>query len=298
MMISQYFGISDKYCKLQSTNLMGSNFRIRTGLGDSKGTYTHTTKNPIYGTGQGSCASPAIWLLISSFIMDLLQENATGMTMYDVHKATAKFRKCVEGFVDDNSIFTNNGYYNDNLFILLQKAKRDGQTWEVFLSATGGELELTKCFYYLLSWKWDKFGNPSPQTISEQNLDKLEIILTTTEKSTALEQKEVFDSHKTLGCYKCVIGNENTQFDVLIEKSNKIASQIETGQLNKRQARLAHSCCYIPSMVYCLAAVNMTEAQLVKIQRKATTQFTRNCGFEMTTPKSIVHGPIAFGGIG
>lgn len=59
-------------------------FRLRTALGNSKRTYTHTTETPIHGTGQGSCASPAIWLLISSILMDCLSEICGGMTMQDI----------------------------------------------------------------------------------------------------------------------------------------------------------------------------------------------------------------------
>jgi hypothetical protein len=51
-------------------------------------------------------------------------------------------------------------------------------------------------------------------------------------------------------------------------------------------------------MTYCLTAVNMSENELLKIQQKATTQFTRMIGFECTFPKAVVHAPIAFGGLG
>jgi hypothetical protein len=113
-----------------------------------------------------------------------------------------------------------------------------------------------------------------------------------------LKQKEVNESHKTLGCYKCIVGKENDQFHQLLFKSNKIAEKIQKGQLNHRQSRIAYGSCYIPSMVYSLTAVSMDESQLIKIQQKATSQFTRMCGFEMTFPKAVVYGPVGFGGLG
>jgi hypothetical protein len=51
-------------------------------------------------------------------------------------------------------------------------------------------------------------------------------------------------------------------------------------------------------MNYSLVAVSMTESELTTIQKRATTNFTRKCGFEGTFPKVLVHGPIAFGGLG
>jgi hypothetical protein len=50
-----------------------------------------------------------------------------------------------------------------------------------------------------------------------------------------LEQKEVNESHKALGTYKCAVGKEIDQFNILLEKSNAIAKSVKLGQLNSRQ---------------------------------------------------------------
>jgi hypothetical protein len=298
MLISQYFGVDINACNLQSTNLEKSQFRIRTGLGDSTTTYSHSCKTPIHGTGQGSCSSPAIWLLTSSFIMDLLQENGHGMSMEDVEYFKKIRQQFIEGFVDDNSIFTNLKFGIINLEELLLKGQLDGQIWEKLLSITGGELELKKCFYYIISWGWDKYGSPIAQEISEQKLEKLKLTLSNSGTITELEQKQVYQSHKTLGTYKCVVGKESEQFNYLMKKSNDICDLASKGQFNRRQSWLAYKSCYIPSMTYSLTAVSMNEKQLAIIQKKATTQFSRNCGFEMSFPKAVVHGPTCFGGLG
>jgi hypothetical protein len=151
---------------------------------------------------------------------------------------------------------------------LLARAKEDAQLWEGLLSATGGELELKKYFYYVLSWKWDSNGNPIPETISEQNLELLEVKMTNSNTNKEFDQKEVLASHKTLGTYKCFVDKETEQFDVLIEKSEKITNLVKSGQQNKRQSWLAYSCYYIPKMVYSLTAVSMNDKQLTIIQKK------------------------------
>jgi hypothetical protein len=69
---------------LQATTLKKMTFRLQTALGESTRTYRHTYNTPIHGTGQESCASPAIWLLISSILMDCLSEIWGGMTMQDI----------------------------------------------------------------------------------------------------------------------------------------------------------------------------------------------------------------------
>jgi hypothetical protein len=68
MIISQYYGIKSKTAKVQATTLKKMQYRLRTALGDSKEYYEHTEETPVHGTGQGSCASPAIWLMIEDLL--------------------------------------------------------------------------------------------------------------------------------------------------------------------------------------------------------------------------------------
>jgi hypothetical protein len=105
--------------------------------------------------------------------MDILQGQANGMNMEYVKMALFEKRliQWIKGFVDDTSIFANLEFGNNNLVELLDKIQADGQLWECLLHTTGGELELSKCFYYILSWKWDKIENPIPQTINEQQIN-------------------------------------------------------------------------------------------------------------------------------
>jgi hypothetical protein len=83
-------------------------------------------------------------------------------------KNNKKIRNWIDGFVDDTSLFTNLDYGKRNLEQLKKRGKYDGQLWEGLLSTSGGELELQKCFYYILSWKWDHDGNAKPENIKEQ----------------------------------------------------------------------------------------------------------------------------------
>jgi hypothetical protein len=60
MLISRYNGISRNFCRVQASTLKQTSFKLRSALGDSTTSYCHTKEKPIHGTGQGSCASPAI----------------------------------------------------------------------------------------------------------------------------------------------------------------------------------------------------------------------------------------------
>jgi hypothetical protein len=135
-------------------------------------------------------------------------------------------------------------------------------------------------------------------TIKEHNLDDLKIKLSSTNEITKLKQKEVSSSHKTLGTYKCIVGVQDKQYLQLQGKSDKISGLMTQSQLNRQQSWVDYNYYYLPTMTYSLTAVSMNESQLTNIQQRATTQFIRKCGYKMTFPKAIVHGPKAFGRLG
>jgi Reverse transcriptase (RNA-dependent DNA polymerase) len=300
MLISQYYGIPWNFCNMQAENLRKTKFHIRTANGDSNEYYIHNEDNPIYGTGQGSCSSPAIWLFISSFIMDCLQKEANGMNMRDMVNISNDVMSWIEGFVDDTSIFTNIDYYNSDLKTLKTKLSEDGNRWSKLLWATGGKLEASKCFYYLLSWKFDDNGFPVPESIEEQTLkDNHGNILSIPDgNSTILKQVETTTSHKTLGAMKCIFGPETAQIKHLQDKSNKFIKKAIGSQINRRMAKRAFSMCYIPSMLYSLVATCLKDKQINDIQQNATTTFIRLMGFEKCFPRAVVYGPKIFGGLG
>lgn len=56
----------------------------------------------------------------------------------------------------------------------------DSTIWTNLLSATGGKLELAKCFYYILSWKFSAQGDAIPETIEDQ--ETMTNLITVTDK--------------------------------------------------------------------------------------------------------------------
>ena len=74
-------------------------------------------------------------------------------------------------------MFTNTGFTDNDIKSLKEKLKQDGTWWAGLLAATGGKLELSKCFYYLLTWKYDKKGNPVAELINEQQDNENKIML-------------------------------------------------------------------------------------------------------------------------
>jgi hypothetical protein len=207
MCISHYYGAPTNLCKVQAATLKNSIFRLRTAIGDSIKTYTNSKDTPIHGTGQGSCSSHAIWLLISSILMDILQNSATGMTIMNIDNKE-KVQQWIEGFVDDTSIFTNTTFISQCVKTMATTLEADGTEWAGLVAASGGKLELQKFFFYILRWTWNEKGQAIPQSINQQgNMGTINLD-TKHPTSGIIKQLAVSQSHKTLGAFKCIDSNE------------------------------------------------------------------------------------------
>eukprot|EP00957_Ditylum_brightwellii_P171491 13055282-Ditylum_brightwellii.AAC.1 len=127
---------------VHASRLAEVKFKLKTALGVSDDFYQHYQAFPIYGTGQGSTKSSAIWLIISS-------------TLFDIHEKLSKGTKCcdpmltihvhitVMGFVDDTTGQTNKFYDNnatpEELIHLIQ---HNAQLWSDLLWVSVGLLVL------------------------------------------------------------------------------------------------------------------------------------------------------------
>jgi Reverse transcriptase (RNA-dependent DNA polymerase) len=301
MIISQYFGVSSKAASMQAQTLQEMCFRLRTAIGDSQSFYKHSDTTPIHGTGQGSCASPAIWLLTSSLLMDCLAQIAGGMTLKDVF-GSLTIQQWIDGFVDDTSLFANLLRIicdSNDIRLITEQLQKDMIAWKELLEASGGKLELTKCFYYILTWKFDRKGNPLPTTVEEQRLVADQISIPDGEdRLTIIPHKDVTVPHKTLGCLKSILGHDEAEMDYVKHNSDAMGNMIKNSPLNPRQGKLAHSLVYISSLKYGLPSSSLTYEQIEKAHRYAVDKFLSVMGIDHSTHRALVYGPAEYGGFG
>jgi hypothetical protein len=105
------------------------------------------------GTGQGSGASPAIWLIYSVSLLRAFQHFSPGMQVLSPFEATVVTILAIF-YVDDGMQGVNDAQEATALPLqqLLTQAEQATQSWERLLFASGGALELSKCFVYVVYW--------------------------------------------------------------------------------------------------------------------------------------------------
>ena len=162
MIASRKFGVPKTATHLNAKTLQEARYHIRTELGLSPTSYQHEDRMPIYGTGQGSGNSPMIWCFISSVLFDCYEKSAY-QAVYCNPDRTHPIDINMLGFVKDSNGQVNSFLQDESpegLLDLIRKAEHNAVTWSNLLSATGGSLELSKCSYHVIHWKFSAQGAP------------------------------------------------------------------------------------------------------------------------------------------
>jgi hypothetical protein len=94
-------GLHKNIAKTHGTMLEQAVYRIKTQLGISVGSYSHSEEWLVFGTGQGSCASSPFWLLNCSAYFYIYESKCYGAT-YSSMDGTQEIKVGMTGFVDDN----------------------------------------------------------------------------------------------------------------------------------------------------------------------------------------------------
>ena len=160
-LVARRFGMPVAIAKLHGTTLEQMQYYVSTALGISEESYSHSYSgdSPIYGTGQGSCASPSVWLQICSILFDCHNHKSYG-AHYQSPDGSIQFKTSMTGFVDDTKGQVNDMKEKHPLPLqdLIDRMQADAQLWGDLLHVTGGALEIPKCNYYMMHWNFHPSG--------------------------------------------------------------------------------------------------------------------------------------------
>jgi hypothetical protein len=294
-LLNRKHGLSASAAKLHSLTLEKMQYFVKTTLGISQQFYQSSDTRPLYGTGQGATDSPVQWGFISVLAFSVLDDESHGLLLRSPDLLT-EVLQTISAFVDDSSNYT--GDYSGTLDPagVARLLEQDAQRWSHLLHATGGALELTKCFYYIMFWSFDaSWGTP-------RLLDPTEIPYTLTlsqgSRRAQIEARPCGAPYKILGTWRTMTGDMSAEAARLKSKSDGIASRLLAAGLPRSIARLGYDTMYVPAMTYANCVSSLTESQAEFIQCKATSVWLSALGYNRNTPRAVVYGPKEFGGLG
>jgi hypothetical protein len=160
MMSLRACSILEQIVMLMGKTLEKTRCRIKTKIGISKRHHQHSDDTEIRGTGKGSMGSPCFWLLIGIILFNIMFMIPHGSFFTDPQQVEM-LKGTMEGFVDDTDVAVNDAETARTAQELATVLQMDAQHWEKLLFTSGGKLELNKCFFCLLHWKFSEDGQPS-----------------------------------------------------------------------------------------------------------------------------------------
>jgi hypothetical protein len=200
------------------------------------------------------------------------------------------------GFVDDTKGQTNDQTSQHPLPLQQRIAgmQVDAQLWGDLLHVTEGVLEIPKCYYYVMQWKFlpsgiPKLGSDVNTILHFENGDGTASVTLTNDAITV--------AHKTLGTWKSTARDQVKQAEALLVRSNDYGRTIMASPVTRVDNWTAYYAIYLPQMTFVLPTRYLFAKTLKKIEQRATAATLCKGGFVSTFSRKAAYGPQLYGGI-
>jgi hypothetical protein len=300
MLACRRLGVPRTAIACQANVLRNMRYAVKQLTGISTKEYFGTLADPLFGTGQGSGASPAIWLALVVILLNCLDrlskdEQIPGLSFADPWEDfEANWR--VGAFVDD----TNQGLMDPfgllSLEELTEKMRQAGQLWETLLNISGGCLNLAKCSWTVQYWQWIN-GRPSLTPMSKYDPPLLMTSGSNPEQHI-IRQLSNDTEVKGLGVFMNFNGTFKTHATHMRFKFDGLARKLQKSSMTPSLSRVYYNTFYLPSVRYSLPATSMTSVDLHKIQSLMTSTILNKLGYNKHYPHSVAFAPRHQFGVG
>jgi hypothetical protein len=295
MLAARRCGMPTEAISTHAKSLELMKYMVKTVYGVSSDSYRGTPFEPLFGTGQGSGASPAVWLSLVVLLLNTLERVIPDRISFRSVDGTIVHKRLVDAFVDDTSIgITDRG--SKTLSELTKTLEKVAQTWEQLLHYSGGALNLQKCSWYVMFWDW-RNGRPYIRSTGEDDIP-IQLHKGSEANPTEIRRQALSESIRILGIHQTPLGDFAHQIRALKIKADKYAGYLQSPRLTPADVRVFHRSIYDPAMRYSLPAVAVEEEELDSIQAKIIPTIVQKLGLTRNLPTAIRHGPISMGGLG
>ena len=224
------WGMAQSNIDMLFNSISNMSHYIRTSYGNSADTYSQQD-TPFHGVLQGNGAGPAIWVAVSSPLLDRMRAEGCGLQMSSINKAEVK-QIVGFAFVDDCDLLQSLPDNEDDDLKVIQHSL---DTWVESLRSTGGTLvpEKSNWFKMRFVWKRNKWKIRSSERSSTQ--PELQMI-NDSGRREAIQQLDANASILALGVQFSPSGQMKDQFQVLKGKASAWAESVRCGHLRRHEA--------------------------------------------------------------
>ena len=295
MLAARKCGMPSHAVRTHADALFLMKYAVKTIYGVSEDTYQGTVFEPLFGTGQGSGASPSAWLTLVVILLQTLDRLVPDRINFSCPRGELTHSRLSDAFVDDTYLGFTSSSKDATFDSLVGKLQQLAQTWEHLLFLSGGKLNLSKCSWYILRWEWEK-GRPSLRPILPTD-PQIQLRQGNSPQLSTIKRSTLDESHRMLGVLLNPLGDFGDHVRQLKKKADTFAVRLLSPRLTSADVRIFHRSTYVPAMRYGLAAVALDEEILGQVQSKVVQSMLKKLHVQSTIPTAIRHGPAEFGGL-
>lgn len=296
MLAARRCGMPPNAVSTHASALQFMRYSVKTIYGVSEATYTGTEFEPLFGTGQGSGASPAVWLSLVVLLLRTLEKLVPDRIMFESPSRQIQQCRLVDAYVDDTSLGLTDNLSDSSLEEMIARLQIIAQTWEHLLSLSGGALNFKKCSWYVVYWDWEN-GRPRLRPIKP---DDPTITLCTSvgpQHAQEIPRMPTEASSRVLGVHLSPSGDFSDMIRLYKKKADQFAARLHSPQIRASEARIFHRSIYVPTMRYGLAALVASDNELAGVQSRVLASILQKLNISKSLPTAIRHSPLELGGL-
>jgi hypothetical protein len=234
-------------------------FFLKTGFGMARNSYGGTAVNPFMILAQGSGASPAAWLAISTVILNAYKHKGYGASIWS---AWSGMGLCLAAllYVDDTDLLhiSRDATLSDNAFV--QKVQEATYYWARLLQATGGSLKPAKCYWYFISYKFIG-GQAKLRSAIELKEHRL-LIPQPNANDVTISLRDSFVASEVLGVWSSPSGRDGSHLHHMMAKAKAWSSRVVSSPLTRAEVWQSFRTQAWPSVTYGLVPMMVSRATL------------------------------------
>ena len=265
--------------------------KVRTAYGESEAWYGGDPETPFQGLCQGNGCGPAVWLVVSMFVVRFLRLKGRVSTIWSALSCWA-FEVLGLMFVDDSDL-VHFAADHESPTQVADNLDATVQCWQSGLNISGGTLRPPKCYWYLLHYKWRggvaQFADGECRDISVRDANGVEGMV---ERLPASEAKEV------VGVWIAPDGNNVAQMNCLQAKIVRMTVKLQECTIPILWVWRGYLMGMWKSIAYPLGACTLTPEDCNDLAKSIYRTVLPAMGVNRNIPKVMRYAPARFGGLG
>ena len=270
--------------------------RVRTAFGTSEisSTWedTENWENAPQGKLQGNASGPSIWSILSSVIFKILRRKGFSSVFCS---ALSKQLFMLVGFmyVDDADLIQTQG---QSPMEVLESMQRLITEWGSLMAVTGGVLETTKSWWYLVEFVWHRGNWIAVDALQDADIELIAVGGDGFQKE--LKRLSVQEAAEMLGIWMAPNGDPSQLLEILKKDTLVWADKIRNSSTNQEATWYALTKTLSPRLKYCLPVCTFSKKECKSLMAIALNAALGKAGFARNLPSAIRDTDINLGGAG